>query len=74
VPFEFDVLRPYKKGTKAGSKKAAALVEWKWEEQRERVMHTMSGRAWATDSCHVINSVVIPSFLELTGIIWRGRT
>ena len=26
-----------------GSKKAAPLVEWKWEEQRERVLHVMSG-------------------------------
>ncbi len=31
---------------KAGKKKmhgAPALVEWKWEEQRERVMHVMAG-------------------------------
>jgi condensin complex subunit 1 len=27
----------------ASKKKSAPLVEWKWEEQRERVMHTMSG-------------------------------
>ena len=27
----------------AKGKKAAPLIEWKWEEQRERVMHTMSG-------------------------------
>ena len=28
---------------KGKGKKAAPLVEWKWEEQRERVMHVMAG-------------------------------
>ena len=28
---------------KKGSKKTAPLAEWKWDEQRERVLHVMSG-------------------------------
>lgn len=32
-----------KKAAAKSGKKTGQLVEWKWEEQRERVMHTMSG-------------------------------
>ena len=34
---------PKTKGKKGSKSKAAPLAEWKWDEQRERVLHVMSG-------------------------------
>ena len=34
---------PKAKGKKGSKSKAAPLAEWKWDEQRERVLHVMSG-------------------------------